>query len=148
MNVDIYGFSAVALLVLLIGTVIYWVTHQPKPQDPIILDAYPKRTSAPWYLPVLYVAGLAPWLFAKYIFAAGASAPIIGGAIGVMMFAFMCLANWYSPLRRKVNYWLTLQQDDRLAAAWAEPTLYSLNGLFVFTSGILVVLSFFFLESA
>jgi hypothetical protein len=71
----------------------------------------------------------------------GVQFPIAGFVLGVVIFIMVCLANWYSPFRKKINYWLTLQENEALAYAWAEPTLYVLNGLFIFVSVILIVLS-------
>ncbi len=110
-----------------------------KEQKPIVLDSMPQRRNLPWYVSVIYIVSLTPILFAKYILAAAAMFPILGAIVGVVIFICVCFANWYKPLRKKINYLLTLQENEALAYAWAEPTLYSLNGLLVFISGILVI---------
>lgn len=106
----------------------------------------PARQNLPWYVSILYLVALVPVLFSKYIIEAGAYSPILGAALGVIIFILMCSANWYPPFRKKANYWLTLQENEALAYAWAEPTLYALNGLLVFVSGILIILCILFYE--
>ncbi len=111
-----------------------------KPQTPVYLNGEVRRSS-PWYAGVIYLVALAPALFSKYIIQAAAVSPSLSGILGVLIFCIVALANWYPPFRKRVNFWLTLEKDGRVAYAHAEPTLYALNGFLVFLSGILVVVS-------
>jgi len=117
-----------------------------KKQKPIILGSMPRRTTAPWYVGLIYLAACVPSLAAPYLIAVAGVAPAVGGALGVVIFVSVCAANWYPPFRKRVHYWLTLQENEALAYAWAEPTLYSLNGLFIVVSGLLIFLWTFSLE--
>jgi hypothetical protein len=146
---DVYFFAYLFLTYLTIGIVFYYISNFfggafLKEHKPVILDSMPTRLNPPWYVSILYIVALIPFLFIKYIVSYGTYSPILGVVLGVIIFVLVCSANWYSPFRKKVNYWLTLQENEALAHAWAEPILYALNGLFVFVSVILITLGFLF----
>ena len=48
-------------------------------------------------------------------------------------------AQWYAPFRKKVDYWLTLQDNELVAHAEAEATLYALNAFLLYLGGIFLV---------
>jgi hypothetical protein len=140
MPANIFIPIGLVIVIALFALLIYWVLHpSTKNKQPIILDSMPQRKNLPWYTSVLWIIILVPFLYVKYLVGISSQAPFIGAVFGVAIFIFMCLANWYPPLRRKVNYWLTLQDDEALAYAWAEPVLYGLNGLVILIALVLVV---------
>ena len=61
---------------------------------------------------------------------------IVGLAFVIL--AATALANWYAPLRKKVSYWLTQQDNELVAAAEAQPTLFALNAFFLYVAAIFI----------
>jgi len=106
----------------------------------------PERKGAPWYVAILYPLSLTPLAGLVLIAPFTTSGAVVSVIAGTVIFIFVCAANWYPPLRRKVNFCLTLQKNRGLAYAWAEPTLYALNGLLVFVSGILILVGMQFIN--
>jgi hypothetical protein len=67
--------------------------------------------------------------------------PIFSGIFGLTLLIATCLANWYLPLRKKVNYWLSFGiKNEAMAYARAEEILYALNGLFITSAGFLMAI--------
>lgn len=75
-----------------------------------------------------------------YVIQIGATSPLLFGLLGLVIFVFTCMANWYPPLRKKVNHWLSFGiKNEAVAYARAESTLYALNGLLIVISGFLMI---------
>lgn len=72
--------------------------------------------------------------------------PFISFVFSVLLFVFVCLANWNKRLRKKVNYYLSGgEEDDQIAYAKSEELLYTLNALLVFIAGIIGILALLYL---
>ena len=107
-------------------------------------EAYRYRASLflqrlPWYAGVLYIVAAAgpPFLY-KYIIELAAFAPIVCAFLAFVILAATALANWYAPFRKKVSYWLTQQDNELVAAAEAQPTLFALNAFFLYVAAIFI----------
>ena len=111
-----------------------------KEQKPIDIGQVSFYKDSPWYAGVLYIVAAAgpPFLY-KYIIELAAFAPLVCGILGFLIMAVTALANWYAPFRKKVDYWLTLQDNELVAHAEAEPTLYALNAFLLYLGGIFLV---------
>jgi hypothetical protein len=62
--------------------------------------------------------------------------PIVCAFLAFVILAATALANWYAPFRKKVSYWLTQQDNELVAAAEAQPTLFALNAFFLYVAAI------------
>jgi hypothetical protein len=68
--------------------------------------------------------------------ATSALAPLVCAFLACVILAVTALANWYAPFRKKVSYWLTQQDNQLVAAAEAQPTLFALNAFFLYVAVI------------
>ena len=98
--------------------------------------------AAPWYAGVIYIASFVPILYGKYVIEFGTSFPLLGSVIGIALCVGVCLVNWYQPLRKRANFFLTHQTNEQVAYAQAQTTLYAMNGLLVFIGGLLLLASY------
>jgi hypothetical protein len=110
-----------------------------KEEKPIDIGQVSFYKDSPWYTGVLYIVAAAgpPFLY-KYIIGLAAFAPLVCAFLAGVILAGTALANWYPPFKKKVNYWLTQQDNELVAAAEAQPTLFALNAFFLNVGAIFI----------
>ena len=90
---------------------------------PIILTEEVDLRSMDYDTPIQMAIVAATVFGAKYVILLGATSPPLFGKLGLAIFIATCSANWYPPLRKKVNFWLSFgQKNEALAAARSEGT--------------------------
>jgi hypothetical protein len=110
-----------------------------KEEKPIDIGQVSFYKDSPWYTGVLYiVAAAGPLFLYKYIIRLAAFAPLVCAFLACVILAVTALANWYPPFKKKVNYWLTQQNNELVAAAEAQSTLFALNAFLLYVAAIFI----------
>jgi hypothetical protein len=110
-----------------------------KEEKPIDIGQVSFYKDSPWYAGILYlVAAAGPPFLYKYIIGLAAFAPLACAFLAFVILGATALANWYAPFRKKVSYWLTRQDNELVAAAEAQPTLFALNAFFLYVAAIFI----------
>jgi hypothetical protein len=116
-----------------------------KEEKPIDIGQVSFYKDSPWYAGVLYIlAAAGPLFLYKYIIGLAAIAPSLCAFLACIILAVTALTNWYPPFRKKVYYWLTQQDNELVAAAEAQTTLFALNGFLLYVAAIFIAVFYFF----
>jgi hypothetical protein len=145
------GFLSAFVLYLiavyaLTGIAAYYLTQlcggiyvKVKEEKPIDIEQVSFYKDSPWYAGILYlIAAAGPLFLYKHIVGLAAFAPLLSAFLAFVILAATVLANWYAPFRRKVSYRLTRQDNELVAAAEAQPTLFALNAFFLYVADIFI----------
>jgi len=136
--IAVYAFTGIAAYYL--AQLCGGIYVKEKEQKPIDIGQVSFYKDAPWYAGVLYIVAAAgpPFLY-KCIIGLAAFDLLFCAFLACVILAVAALTNWYPPFRKKVNYWLTHQDNELVASAEAQPTLFALNAFLVYVAGIFIV---------
>jgi len=135
--IAVYALTAIAAFCL--AQLCGGIYVKEKEEKPIDIGQVSFYKDSPWYTGLLYIVAAAgpPFLY-KYIIGLAAFAPVVCAFLACLILAITALANWYPPFRKKVRYWLTQQDNELVAAAEAQPTLFALNAFFLYVAAIFI----------